>query len=123
MKDTEFIKLKDPDGIKAMRHLTENEPKSVCVLFGELLHLMDKTNGLFAKQADLADICNVTRLTIVRATKRLIQIEFIRSHGAGHHTYYEINAGIATRCSKRVEQYSTGYELWYAKILVKKANQ
>jgi len=120
MKDTEFVKLKIPDGINAMRYLTEHEPKSVCVLFGELLRIMDKTNGLFAKQAELAEICHVKRLTIVRATKRLIALEFIRAHGAGHHTYYEINAGIATRCSKRVEQYSTGYELWYAKILVKK---
>jgi len=120
MNDTDFVKLKVPDGINAMRYLTEHEPKSVCVLFGELLRIMDKTNGLFAKQSELADICNVTRITISRATKRLTELEFIRSHGAGHHTYYEINAGIATRCSKRVEQYSAGYELWYAKILVKK---
>jgi hypothetical protein len=115
--DSEFVKLKIPTGIKAMRYLREKESESVLRLFEELMQLMDETNGLIAKQKDLGALCGISVITIVRATNRLKHLGFISTKNMGHASLYKINPQIATRGSK-MSEYSAGYELWDCKLLI-----
>ena len=119
MIESAFVKLKDPAGIKALKYLAENEPKTVSIMFHEMLHMMDKANGLLATYGGLADVCGYSEMTARRAIDRLVELKFIQSKRTGHGTFYFINAELATRISKRIETYSAGYELWSCKVLVK----
>jgi len=118
---SKYVKLKDPDGIDAMNALSD-APRGAIVLFGNLLKAMDKTNALLARHEDLADVCGVSISTLKRAIHCLEGRKYIQTRRASNGCWYSINSSIATKCSHTVENYSTGYELWSCKVLMKKSN-
>jgi len=118
MDGSAFIKLKDPEGVKAIQYLAKHEAPSVGVLFAQMLRIMDKTNGLLAQHDELAKGCDCGVTTIKKAVKRLEELKFIQCRRTGHGKFYFINGSLATRMSKRMEMYA-GMELWTCKVLVK----
>jgi len=120
MDKSKYIKLKDPSGREALKALKDMPHKSY-ELFDSLLGMMDKTNALLARHEDFADICGVSVPTIKKAIGLLVDLKYIQTRRASNGCWYSINASIATKCSHTVENYSTGYELWSCKVLMKKS--
>lgn len=119
--DSRYLKLKDPDGRAALRALKDLPHKSYDV-FDELLGLMDKTNALLAKHNDLAALCGISVATLKKAIHELSERKYIQVRRSSNGCWYSINAAIATKCSRDVELYSAGYELWTCKVLVNSAD-
>jgi len=119
--DSKYIKLKDPLGRIALRSL-KGLPHKSYELFNELLGMMDNTNALLARHSDLASLCGVSVPTIKKAISLLVELKYIQTNRSGNGCWYSINASIATKCSKSVELYSAGYELWSCKVLVSHGN-
>lgn len=119
--ESRFLKIKDPDGVRALQHLAASSPASVSKVFMELMLMMDQTNGLHCTHAQLADLCGVSAGTVKNCLSRLREVKYIKFRQSGHGLLIFINSSIVTRCSYEKEVYGD-YELWGIRVLTSGAS-
>jgi len=131
-KNSPFVQLSDPDGIKAMRLLTNANPMAANVFYLFMQH-MDSQNCLIVSMDTIGGKLGISRPTVYRAVKYLKENNYIAVLKSGTSNVYTLNANIVwkDRGDKKVEALLYGAVLLsldeqpddIKKIVAKKNNQ
>jgi len=103
-KNSSFVQLSDPSGIKAMRILMLESPTAANVFFLFMQH-MDKSNCLIASMETIGSKLGLGRSTVYRAIKYLKENLYIAVYKSGSTNVYTLNADIVwkDRGDKKME--------------------
>ncbi len=94
-KNLNFVQWSDPDGIDAINALYVKAPaKTIPQLFMLLIKLMDEGNGVIVSQSIIAAKLNVSRPTIIKAIKYLVEHRYIAVYKSGNCNVYTLNASL-----------------------------
>ncbi len=92
-KNTPFVQLADPDGIKAMRALSAKNPNAAS-LFYLMMQYIDQENCLIASRQVLASKMQCSTKTIQRSVKYLKEHRYIDVFRTGTSNVYTLNSDI-----------------------------
>jgi len=103
-RNPDFVQLKDPDGIKAMRLLTKANPMAANVFY-LFMQYMDKSNCLIVSMATIGSKLDISRPTVYRAVKYLKENRYIAVLKSGTTNVYCLNSDIVWKDNgdKRLE--------------------